>query len=100
MGEDWYLHNPKPLQDQDPQEASHQGGEEDGLWSGDQGESKASEDDREGLPSRRAQVADLRVSSVWLNAVGVQRLVSRGNPTEQVCATHFLISCRMWPFRQ
>merc|ERR1712080_662152 len=62
---------PRPLQDQDSREACHKGRSEDGLRSGDQSEGEGSEDRREGLPSCRAQGADLRGSLVQLHAVSV-----------------------------
>merc|ERR1711965_350528 len=49
---------------QDPREASHKGRCEDDVWQGDEGEGKASENRREGLPCGSAEEADLRQQRV------------------------------------
>merc|ERR1712205_285338 len=83
-----YLHDPWPLQDQDPPQASHQGRSEDGLWPGDEGEGEAGQDCRQGFPSCCTQGADLRGAEwAWMLRVS-QRLDCCGNPpTEQVWVT-------------
>merc|ERR1712146_801934 len=81
--EERHLHDPRPLQDQDPCEASHQGRNEDGLWPGDQGE---------GIPSCCTQVTDLSGGSVASFLWAAQRLGCRGNPTDQVWVAH--LPCR------
>merc|ERR1712000_593267 len=81
--EDGYLHDPRPLQDQDPHEASHQGWSEDGIWPGDEGEGEARQDCCEGLPSCRTQVTDLRGISVWLHAVCPRDLIAVGIPQDR-----------------
>merc|ERR1719352_1640992 len=82
--EDRHLHNPRPLQDQDSHEACHQGRSEDGLRSGDQGESEASTDCCEGLPSRCSQGSDLSRGSASLHIVSIPETSCRGNPMELV----------------
>merc|ERR1711907_330959 len=69
--EERHLHDSRPLQDQDPGEASNQSWSEDGFWPGDQGEGEASQDRCEGLPSRRTQVPDLSGSLAYLLATSI-----------------------------
>merc|ERR1712166_1064297 len=69
-----HLYHPWPLQDQDPCEASHQGRNQEYLWQGCEGEGEASQDRREGLRSRCAQVTDLRSSCVSSFLLAAQRL--------------------------
>merc|ERR1740130_1557083 len=90
--EDRHLHHPWPLQDQDPCEASHQGRNQEYLWQGCEGEGEASQDRREGLRSRCAQVTDLRSSCLSPFLLAPQRLAFRGNPMEQVWAVQ--LPCR------
>merc|ERR1719399_2376527 len=92
--EERHLHNSRPLQDQDPCEASHQGGSAYGLWAGDQSESKASQDRCQGLRCRRTEVADLSCSLACLLWES-QRLAYRGNPTDRVWASQLLCRRRM-----
>merc|ERR1711881_810157 len=51
--------HPRPLPHQDPHKASHEGRREGDVRQGDQGESKASKDHRESLPSGCTEEADL-----------------------------------------
>merc|ERR1712086_676713 len=66
--EDRYLYHPRPLQDQDPREASHQGRSASVFWTGDEGEGQASQDCYQGLPSCSTEGTGLSSCTVfsWL----------------------------------
>merc|ERR1711948_77168 len=51
-GQERHLHAPGFVQDQDADEAGHEGRQEGGLRQGGHGEGKAREEDREGFPRR------------------------------------------------
>merc|ERR1712072_1402914 len=63
------LHSPRPLPHQDQDKAGDEGMREDDVWQGDQGESKASEDNRESLPSCSFEETDLRKYSEAASSV-------------------------------
>merc|ERR1739848_150827 len=57
--EDGHFHNAWPVPYQNPNETSHQGRSQKCVWQGGEGQSKASKDDREGLPSCCIEAANL-----------------------------------------
>merc|ERR1712054_433264 len=57
--EDWCVRDPRPCAHQDQDKASNQGGCEDDVWCGAEGEGKASKDSCESLCSCRTQKPDL-----------------------------------------
>merc|ERR1712066_522390 len=57
--EDGHFHNAWLVPHQNPNETSHQGRSQKCFWQGGEGQSKASKDDREGLPGCCIEAADL-----------------------------------------
>merc|ERR1712118_416095 len=57
--EDWCFHSSRAVQDQNPHKTSDEGWRQEYLWQGGEGCSQASQKDREGLPCRGLEKADL-----------------------------------------
>merc|ERR1712078_7586 len=62
--EDWHLHHPRPLQDQDSRQACHQGRNQAHVWKGGQGQGPSSQGCCEGFPSCCTQGSDLSILQV------------------------------------
>merc|ERR550537_548696 len=80
--EDWHLHHPRPLQDQDPCQASHKGWNQAHVRQGGQGQGPSSQNCCKGFPSCCSQGSALSHCAVrqpFLSAS--QRSQTCGNPT-------------------
>merc|ERR1711879_920625 len=60
---DWHLHCSRSVPHQDPNKASNEGRSEGDVWQGGEGQGKASQDRREGLPSGCIEESDLEALS-------------------------------------
>merc|ERR1719201_2283116 len=79
--EDWHLHHPRPLQNQDSRQARHQGRNQADVWKGGQGQGSSSQDCCEGFPSCCTQGSDLSILQITQGGLhSMPETDTRGNP--------------------